>query len=221
MKLWAILLAPTVACASPVFDGYENYYSTLPTPLFKAAEKISLQPYSMRPDNDVKLAWNGEINGTRHRLALDKGTIWLDSQSFNIKKAQAFPNETLDVSDLGIGTKGFFARSYACLENTPASASGTAVRHKSVYLIRTNAKPKAFKLPSLFASCLGIWLIDGQPAFNKVEYRYEDQQDQPSGVTFTEYLLRGNAFIATGHKVFARFVEQENVYRFSVETEER
>lgn len=217
MRLWAIFLAPTVACANPVFDSYENYYSTLVIPLFKAAEKISLQPYSMRPGNDVKLAWNGKINGIRHRLVLDKGTIRLNSRSFKMKSAQAFPNETLDISDLGMGTEGFFARSYVCLENTPASASGTAVRHKSVYLIRTDAKPKVFKLPSLFASCLGVWLIDGQPAFNKVEYRYEDQQDQPSGVIFNEFLLRDNAFIATGHKVFAKFVEPENVYRFAVE----
>lgn len=165
-------------------------------------------------------AWEGIVNGEARRVVLENGTIRLERLSFRISAAKAFPDETLHKSDLGMGTEAFFSHGYVCLENTPASASGTAVRHKSVFLIRTSAKPKAFKLPSLFASCLGIRFVDGQqPAFDKVEYVYQRQRDQdyPRGVIFSEYSLGGDEFVATGIVVRATFVEPENVYRFSIE----
>ena len=217
MKLLVTLFIPTVACAGPVFEGYDAYYSTLPAPLFDSSEKVLLEPYSMRPDSDIKLAWEGEIGGGRHKLVLDKGTIRLDRHVFKIKAARVFPAETPDASALGIGTGAFYSDDYVRLENTPASASGSAVRHKAVYLIKTSNRPAATKLPSLFASCLGIRLIDGRPVFDRIEYLYEGNQDQPSGVTFSEYVLRGDSFAATGHAVTAKFVDSENVYRFSVD----
>lgn len=221
MRLLVALFIPTVAFAGPVFEGYDAYYSTLPAPLFKSSEKVSLKPYSVRPENDVKLAWDGEVEGVRRKLILEKGTIRLDQRVFRMNAAKAFPGETLDAGDLGMGTEAYLAGAHVCLENTPGSASGSAVRHKSVYLIWTDSRPKLFKLPSLFASCRGIRLIDGRPTFDKVEYLYVDGQDQPSGVTFTEYALRSDSFGATGHVVTAKFLELENVYRFTVDTAQK
>ena len=215
-----MLLIPTVACAAPVYDSYEAYYSTLAFPMFEETGRQLLRPYSVPKYDGVHLAWDGAVKGEARRVAIEKGVIRLGKQSFRINAAKVFPNETLNESDLGLGTEAFFGRGYVCLENTPASASGTAVRHKSVYLLRTSFKPRAFKLSSLFASCLGIRFVDGQqPAFDKVEYFYQRDLDYPSGVTFSEYLLRDDAFIATGTVVRATFVDPENVYRFSIDVD--
>lgn len=221
MKRWIALFIPVMACAGPVFEGYDAYYSTLPAPLFKSSERVLLQPYSVRPENDVKLTWEGKISGVRRKLTVDKGTIRLNQRLFKIKASRAFPGETLDVSDLGIGTEAFISGDRVCLENTPASASGSAVRHRAVYLIWDDSQPTILKLPSLFASCLGIRQINGRPAFDKIEYRYVDNQDQPNGVTFTEYILRGDLFVATGHTVIGKFLEAENVYRFSLDSPQK
>lgn len=212
------LLFPAFACAGPVYDGYEAYYSTLPSPLFQEAGRQLLRPYSVPKNDGIRFAWEGRVNGEARRVALEGGTIRLGNQSFRISAAKAFPGETLHKSDLGTGTEAFFHQDYVCLENTPATASGTAVRHKSVFLLRVGVKPKAFKLPSLFASCLGIRLADGQQlTFDKVEYVYQSDKDYPSGVIFSEYSLRGDEFVATGVATHATFVDPENVYRFSVE----
>lgn len=221
MRHLLALFIPTVAFAGPVFEGYDAYYSTLPAPLFRSSEKVPLKPYSVRPEDDVRFAWDGEVAGVRRKVILEKGTIRLDQWVFRMNAAKAFPGETLDTGDLGMGTDAYLAGAHVCLENTPGSASGSAIRHKSVYLIWTDPRPKLFKLPSLFASCRGIRLIDGRPTFDKVEYLYVDGQDQPSGVTFTEYALRGDSFGATGHVVTAKFLELGDVYRFAVDATQK
>ena len=100
--------------------------------------------------------------------------------------------------------------------------SGSGVRHKAVYLIvMTDVRPKVFKLPSLFASCLGVRLVEGRPVFDKIAYEYVDDQEQPRGVNFTEYALRNGSFVATGHRVKARFLDSDNFYRFSANMPEK
>jgi hypothetical protein len=90
-----------------------------------------------------------------------------------------------------------------------------------MYLIDMR-KPKAarlYKLPSLFASCLGIRADrHGHILFDAVSYIHEDGADDPVGVRLREHRISGGSFLATGRTVVARFVEPGNVWRFTIET---
>lgn len=217
MKAWILSLLPSVAFAGQVFDGYDAYHTTLPAPLFKAGDRIELQSYGDASDGKVKLHWAGKVRGKSRQLTLEQGVARLDGHSIRLSTARVFPGEVVDVGDLGMGTEAFFGKDYLCLQNTPATASGTAVRHKAIYLIETRRGGKVLKLPSLFASCLGLRQPGKWLEFDKVAYRYAAAQDAPIGVSFTRVRLQNGAFIQDAPPVMASFVEPDNVYRFSLD----
>ena len=200
------------------FDGYEAYYSTLESTLFKLRTAVQLEPYAMPGSETLGFVWAGEAAGRKHRVEIRPGVLSVDGRRIRFQAARAFPGEVANSEDLGRGTAAYFAAGWACVENTPPSASGTAVRHKSIYLIKLRpAGVRAWKLPGLFGSCTGIRQHDGQIRFDKVEYRYNDGQDVPAGVGFKEYAIQANnAFAPTGALRVANFVELANVYKFSV-----
>ena len=215
--LAALLLVPTLAAAGTVFDGYAAYYATLPGQLFRG-QPIELQPYSVQGDEGVRLGGSGTAIGRRHKVEIRDGVLAIDGYVLKPRSVKAFPDEAVSDGDLGIGATAYFASAWACVENTPRSASGTAVRHKAVYLVRlTNKKPQAWKLPSLFAACRGIREQAGQIRFDKVEYRYADGQDFPQGVSFREYAIQGGRFVPSDSVRTATFVERDNVYRFVID----
>ena len=213
--LSALLLLPGLAYAGTVFDGYDAYYATLPGRMFTGAG-TALQPYSVVGDDSVRYGWQGTTPSGKHKVEIRRGILSIDGQAIRSKSITVFPNETVDAGDLGNGTMAYFSPGWACVENTPASASGTAVRHKAVYLVwLTRPKVQAWKLPSLFAACADVRQLDGQVRFDQVEYRYKDGQDDPAGVVFNEFILLAGQFASTGHKREASFVEQDNVYKIT------
>lgn len=219
MKLLGpLLFLPTLALAGPVFDGYGAYRATLPGQLFDG-KGIDLQPYSVRGDKGIRLGWSGTTGGHRHALEIRSGVLSIDGFVLKSSTVNTFPEEVVNDGDLGIGTTAYFAPGWACVENTPMSASGTAVRHKAVYLVRlTNPKPQAWKLPSLFQACEGIRRQAAQIVFDKVEYRYRAGEDYPVGILFQEYIIQGKTFTPSGRSRSASFAESGNVYRFSLDS---
>ena len=223
MKRLALALMTTpalaVAGAEP-FEGYEAYYATLPDTLFKAESAVTLEAHGSPSGDTVRLSGRGGASGNgTHSIEVGNGNLIVDRQAARIKAARVFPGETVSTGDLGRGTVAYFATGWACVENTPSSASGTAVRHKAVYLLRTGGlDPLAWKLPSLFASCTSIRRTKDQIRFDKAAYRYNPGQDFPAGVLFKEYLISSkNDFAPTGNSRSVSFVEPENVYRFSAD----
>jgi hypothetical protein len=219
MRLLALsLMLPAMAAADPVvFDGYEAYYAASANKLFEANTAVELEAYVVQGAQAPRFGWAGAAGGRKHRIEVRRGAMFIDGHALRFKSAHVFAGEVADSGDLGRGSTAYFAPGWACVENTPSSASGTAVRHKSVYLARLgSARLSAWKLPSLFASCTGIRQHAGQIRFDKVEYRYEAGQDDPSGVFFKEYSIRrDNSFIASGSIRAATFAEPGNVYKFS------
>lgn len=209
----ALLFLPTLALAAEVFDGYETYYSSLPNRLFLSSG-VELEPFSLEGEQDIRYVWQGMAAGGRHKVELKEGKIILDGRTWLAKSIKAFPGEVVNAGDLGRGAVAYFAAGWACVENTPASASGTAVRHKSVYLLRLGAKSRGWKLPSLFASCQGVRFLNGQVQFDKLEYRYQGDKDEPVGVLLNEYAIKSGRFVPLASKRFASFTEKGNVYRF-------
>lgn len=208
----ALLFLPTLALAAEVFDGYETYYSSLPNHLFQSSG-VELEPFSLEGEQDIRYIWQGMAAGSRHKVELKEGKVILDGRTWLAKSIKAFPGEVVNAGDLGRGAVAYFATGWACVENTPASVSGTAGRHKSVYLLRLGAKSRGWKLPSLFASCQGLRLVNGQVRFDKLEYHYQDDKDEPAGVVFNEYMIKSGRFMPLAGKRFAFFVEEGNVYR--------
>lgn len=214
--LAALFLLPAVTSAATVFDGYEAYYASLPNRMFQS-QGIALQPYSLEGDDVVRYAWQGKAAGRHQRIELRDGRLQINGRFLLPKQVKAFPDETVSETDLGAGTAAHFAAGWLCVENTPPSASGTAVRHKSVYLIKQEGKQhRGWKLPGLFASCSGIRQQGRLILVDQARYRYLEGQDQPAGVVFDEYRIRGDRFVATGHTRTSTFVEAGNVYKFSV-----
>lgn len=217
MKLLAVLLfSPVIAQAATVFDGYEAYYATLPNRLFKG-QGVELQPYSLKGDAQVRFGWQGNVNGRQNKIDVRDGLLVINGRTLNRSRIKVFADEIASDSDLGLGTTAYFASGWTCVENTPSTASGSAVRHKAVYLIKQTGKThKEWKLPSLFASCAAVRFQGNLVIFDKVTYRYSDGQDEPQGVEFTEYIIKDNKFVVTPSKRSATFVEPGNVYKFSI-----
>ncbi len=214
--LAALFLAPVLSQAATIFDGYEAYYASLPNRIFQSPG-VKLEPYSVQGDDTSRFGWHGMAAGRQQRVEVRDGQLKLNGRSLPLKLVKTFPDEVASNMDLDRGTIAYFAQNWTCVENTPSSASGTAVRHHAVYLIKHQGRrQETWKLPSLFASCAGIRLQNGLVHFDKAEYRYEDGQDEPQGVVFNEYLIRGSNFVATGDSQLATFVEPGNVYKFSV-----
>lgn len=216
-RIALLILSPALAYASPVFDGYDSYYATLHGQLFQG-KGIDLQPYGVPGHESVRLSWSGAAGGSKHAINIRDGVLAVDGHTFKPKTIRTFPGEVISDGDLDSGSTAYFTHGWACVDNTPRSASGTAVRHKAVYLVKLNkSKPSAWKLPSLFAACAGVRLQSGQIRFDKAEYRYKDGQDEPIGVIFQEYTIQGNSFSPTSAKKIATFTEPDNVYKFEIE----
>jgi hypothetical protein len=216
--LAALILLPALGQAATVFDGYEAYYETLPNRLFRD-KGTELQTYSLEGDDVARHEWHGMAAGRQQRIDVRDGQLKINGRVLSPKRVRAFPDEVVSNSDLGLGTTVYFSTGWVCVENTPASASGTAVRHKVVYLIKQSGKQQqGWKLPSLFASCTAIRIQKGQVQFDKVTYRYLDGQDEPQGVMFKGYAIQGNKFVATGGERTSTFLEAGNVYKFSIES---
>ncbi|WP_426177981.1 hypothetical protein [Massilia sp. TWR1-2-2] len=180
------------AWCQPVFDGYEAYYRTR-NGIFNSDASFPI------------------AGGTRN-------IIVLDGKRLALNRAHAFPKEHTSV-DLGHWAVAYRATSFACIEGQSASASGTAVRYQSVYLVdlRQTNREIVYKLPSLFGTCVGVRVnARMEPLFDRAEYIYEKGSDQPAGVTLLEFAIAKGKFERTGHFVAVQFVEPGNVYKFQV-----
>ncbi|AMC35238.1 hypothetical protein [Janthinobacterium sp. B9-8] len=219
--LASLLLLASFANAGNTYDGYENYYSTLSGTIFKSADKHELEAFSTPPNENIKYSWSGKIEGQQRHVSISNGLISIDGKYLKTAKARAFPNETTSREDLGRNTDVYLSKDYTCFESVSPSASGTAIRHTSVYLINHKEKPVVFlKLPSLFASCTGIRITPQELiTFNKIEYQYEKGEDYPSGVKFTEYTTNKRQFYKSKKEAIGKFIEPDNVYKFTIESE--
>jgi hypothetical protein len=122
-----------------VHGGYEAYYSTQ-NHLFTTTTAAHFSS-----SRNAVVHWQGK----RIELA----------------RAKRFPGEFTVNDGLGTNAKAYERPQFACIKGKPSSASGTAARHISVYLMemRPNRQAAKYKLPSLLASCLGVRL----DAFNR------------------------------------------------------
>jgi hypothetical protein len=184
-----------LAHAQTVYDGDDAYYL--------ARKGIFRNPASLR------------IEGTRN------AALYWQNQRVELRGAKPFPREFTVNDDVGSHAISFVNFPYACIEGKSSSASGTAVRHTSVYLLdaKEGGRVKAYKLPSLFAACSEVRLDEqGRPLFIDADYVYEKGSETPLGVILREYVLDNRKFISTGQLVMTRFVEPENVWKFEVST---
>jgi len=217
-KAAVILLAlPSLLHAATVYDGYEAYYASMPNLLFRS-RGVELQPYSVEGDESIRLGWSGAAAGKRLRLEIREGRLSLNGRTLRPRHTTVFPGEVMSETDLGMGATALVSGPWLCVENTPLSASGTAVRHRAVYLIRHDRKPyQAWKLPSLFATCAAVRRLDQAVYVDQATYRYPDGAEQPQGITFAEYRIQQGRFVATGVARAIAFVEPGNVYRFTAD----
>jgi hypothetical protein len=192
-----LLLVGQLACARTVYDGYDAYYQTRKG-IFRNAASL-------------------RIDGTRN------AAVYWQNQRIELKRAKPFPREFTVNDDVGSNAISFVNFPYACIEGQSSSASGTAVRHTSVYLLdaRGGGKVRAYKLPSLFAACSEVRLDQaGRPLFFDADYVYAKGSESAVGATLREYMIDEREFVLTGHSVKTRFVEPENVWKFEVAAEQ-
>jgi hypothetical protein len=193
----AVLLASQVAFAQTVYDDYDAYYQTR-NGIFRDAAAL-------------------RINGTRNAV------VFWQNQRIKLKGAKPFPREFTVNDDLGSKAISFENFPYACVEGRSSSASGTAVRHTSVYLLdaKDGGRVRVYKLPSLFAACSEVRLDgQGRPLFFGAEYVYAQGSQNAIGTTLREYVISRREFVPTGRSVTTRFVEPENVWKFEVSAEQ-
>ena len=183
------------ATAQVIYEGYPDYHQAIGHTIFKMAHE---SPFP----------------------GIRKGAITWKGRRLHLRHAKAFPGEITQNDSLGDYSVSYEASSFACVEGQSSAASGTSVRRQSVYLIDMHKPkaPKLYKLPSLFASCLGI-RIDSQrrALFDAATYIYADGGADPMGVLLREHKISGGGFLPTGRTVIARFVEPDNVWKFTVE----
>jgi hypothetical protein len=191
----SIICWPLFAWPQEVYDGYETYYSAQ-NGLFKTTASF-------------------HFSGSRNTVVLWQG------RRIDLAKAKAFPGEFTKNDDLGSDAKAYEHFPFACVEGQSSSASGSAVRHISVYLMemRSSRQIAVYKLPSLFASCLGVRLdAFMRPLFDSAVYIYPPGADRPSGVRLDEYVIDKDKFAPTGRSVALDFIEPENVWKFRVQS---
>lgn len=215
--LIALLMAPVLAQAATTFDGYEAFYASLPDTLFHG-DGIQLQPYAMEGDDEMRYGWQGVVAGRRQALEVRDGVLTINGRVLKRSRIRPFPGEAVGETDLGMGTVAYFSPSWTCVENTPTSASGSAVRHRVVYLIRRGAKGyEAWKLPSLFAHCTSIRLKGKAVLVQEASYRYVDGQVDPTGVNFREFVLNKGRVTPTDVRRSITFVQSANLYEFTLD----
>lgn len=215
--LIALLMAPVLAQAATTFDGYEAFYASLPDTLFHG-DGIQLQPYAMEGDDEMHYGWQGVVAGRRQALEVRDGVLTINGRVLKRSRIRPFPGEAVGETDLGMGTVAYFSPNWTCVENTPTSASGSAVRHRVVYLIRRGTKGyEAWKLPSLFAYCTSIRVKGKEALVQEASYRYVDGKDDPTGVVFREFSLTKGRFVPTDVRRSITFVAPGNVYKFALD----
>lgn len=143
------------------------------------------------------------------------GMLTINGRVLKRNRIQPFPGEVVGETDLGMGAVVYFSPGWTCIENTSMSASGSAVRHRVVYLINRGTNGyQAWKLPSLFAHCTSIRMKRLQILVQEASYRYTDGQANPTGVRFGEFALTKGRFTPTHVKQTITFAEPGNVYKF-------
>lgn len=217
--LCALLMAPALAHAATTFDGYEAFYASLPDTLFHG-DGVELRPYAMEGDNEMRYGWQGVAAGRRQALEVRDGVLTIKGRVLKRRRIHPFPGEAVGETALGMGTMAYFSPGWTCVENTPSSASGSAVRHRVVYLIQRGVKGyEGWRLPSLFAHCTSVRMKNQRILVQEASYRYVEGKDEAAGVTFTEFALLKGKFAPTGVRRSITFVEPGNVYKFSVDGE--
>lgn len=215
--LFALLMVPAMAHAVTTFDGYEAFYASLPDTLFHG-DGVQLQPYAMEGDDEMRYGWQGVAAGRRRALEVRDGVLTINGRVLKRSRIQPFPGEAVGETDLGMGAVAYFSPSWICVENTPTSASGSAVRHRVVYLIKRGVKGyDGWRLPSLFAHCTSIRMKSQRILVQEASYRYVEGQDLATGVTLNEFALLKGKFAPTGVSRSITFTEPGNVYKFNVD----
>lgn len=222
------------ASTNGVFDGYERFYASRGGAIFKPSDAHTLQMFSIsstaKTEKNV-FVWEGVADGKKISFSLIDRSIYesnddgpkesfvLNGKKYYFKKAKVFPGElnTLDARSAAL----FINKTYLCLEGVSLSASGTSQRHVDVYLLSLRQKGATkhfYKLPSLFASCLGVRQNkNGNLVFPKVSYRNYESVSTATGVTFQDYTFKAGRFVPVGPEIRANFVEPENMYKFRVQ----
>ncbi|MYM38644.1 hypothetical protein [Duganella qianjiadongensis] len=190
----SLILTLSLAISNELAQSYQDYFSALPRQVF--------------PPEAIKPAPN----------FADDHLFWKGSR-VSLAGARAFPTEKISPGDLGSHPTFYQSRKLACIEGQPSASSGTAVRHFSVYLIdRPHRKTVIYKLPGMFGSCQNVRKAqNGVILFDDINYRYKPGTDIPYGINFTEYRIEHGRFSATGKIRYARFIEQDNVWKFRIE----
>lgn len=201
--------------ALPIFNHPIDFYKSKENSIFANSTPVALSLNSSS-DDFRSFTWEGGVNGKVRRIEINIGSIWVDGQNIKFDSVSVFPKEPRQQEDYPIGVTAYFVDRLVCYE--PAiSGSGRADRYQRTYLIKQDKKNKIFaKLPSLFGGCLSLHFGDkGQVLFYQVEYIYGNGDD-PMGLVFNEYEIKGREFIQTGNQVKAEFIEPENVFKFRV-----
>jgi hypothetical protein len=214
IKLYAsliFLLFANTSIAAAVYDDYESYYQTRHKPVFNIKNQLELS----------NSTWSGLSYKKYKSIDFNTKYIAINGTRIPLSKAHIFDNEQADTTPDLVPDYLYFSKNYLCIEAVYPSASGTAARHKSVYLIETkklNAKKLVlYKLPSLFGSCLGVRLTSNNLiSFDKISYLYESA-DKPTGVIFEEQIIHHHEFTLSNKKVVAKFLIPDNVYKFEIE----
>jgi hypothetical protein len=214
IKLYAslvFLLFANTSLAAAIYDDYESYYQTMHKPVFNIKNQLELS-------NSI---WNGLSHKKYKSIDFNPKFIAINGTHIPLSKAHVFDNEQGDTAPDLVADYIYFSKNYLCIEAIYSSASGTASRHKSVYLIETKKlsakKLVLYKLPSLFGSCLGVRLTNNNLiAFDKISYLYESA-DKPTGVIFEEQIINHHEFTLSKKKVVAKFLIPDNVYKFEIE----
>ena len=214
-----------------IYDGYEAYYATFPNLIFNKAEKLEAEMVTweqdIKPginpaesDAELRFSWTGLVAGKEHFISVGDDTILVDGHALLFRPVIKFPDDVEpSYQPLGKGPVLYTGNtSYICLEGNNSNGR-TGDRYTSVYLFDVEhlTPPVLYKLPSLFASCLNIRLDARKNfVFDKASYRYKLNSEQLEGLNLIEYFMKDKRFISTGNKVVTKFIESENVFKFSI-----
>jgi hypothetical protein len=217
-----VVAGPVRADGTPVYEGYDAFWKTLPGAVFSAADEKPLDdPQSF--EGQAFRAWGpatadvGRSPGGAHRVEILGTGVTIDHHAFPFVRARAFPGE--EPAEPGADARLFVGARDVCVQGVAPSSSGTAQRHVHVVLVTDAFTPRARRhdLPSLFGSCLALTreAHDGV-RFLEGTYHVTAGAQQSDGVDFKAWILRDGRFVKTGDTLRIRFPDPGNVYRFSV-----
>jgi len=215
--------ALAVADGVPIYDGYDAFWKTLPTPAFRASDERPLSDPQSFEGHGFR-AWGPVPRGSgrrgpgQHRVEILGPDITIDRRAFPFARATVFPGEP--PSGPGADERLFVSVRDVCVQGTAPSASGMAQRHVHVAVV-TDAftrRARRYDLPSLFGSCLAISRDDrGGLRFFAGSYHTTADAQVSDGVDFEPWRLHGGRFVKAGEAPLRiRFPDPDNVYRFSI-----